>query len=126
MWVIAGATAPGCPSLGPSAFYNDVWFSSDGVNWTAATTNAPFAARSHVFATVFNNQIWIMGGYNATFQPFTDAWYSTDGINWTQASLPAGLVTNGYPNFIFQNEIWGTETFVSSVTAAFYTEFFHD
>jgi cysteine-rich repeat protein len=95
LWVIGGhsCVAPagtqdpdgyGCTRINkdPGNFYNDVWFSSDGVTWRASTQNAKWSPRaghsSIVFPSKGRENIWVIGGYHAfgdalndTFAAFT-------------------------------------------------------
>jgi hypothetical protein len=81
----------------PFVLKNDVWYSLDGINWTLATDTAPWSERFFHSAFVFDNKVWITGGWAGT-----DVWYSSDGINWTLATdtLPAFNFT------VFDNKIW--------------------
>lgn len=65
----------------------DVWLTSDGVNWTQATAAAPWAARSGAAAAYFQSAFWLFGGANGG--AFNDAWSSSDGASWTQKSAGA-------------------------------------
>lgn len=66
MWVIGGND-----NLG---FQDDVWWSVDGVNWNLSTANPGFSGRTNFASTVYNNKMWIMGGYNGYY--FSDVWWS--------------------------------------------------
>ncbi len=79
MWIIGGYTANG--------FANDVWYSSDGANWTQATANAPFTPRSWASALVYGGRLWVIGGSAAT----SDVWSTTDGVHWTLATSSPGF-----------------------------------
>ena len=82
MWVLGGRDE--------SSNKNDVWSSSDGINWTQATANAPWTARQEYTSVVFNNKMWVLGGYDGSYK--NDVWSSSDGVNWTQATANASLV----------------------------------
>jgi hypothetical protein len=58
MWVIGGNGFNGSESV----HFNDVWSSSDGINWTEETLNAPFSARDHNTLVDFDDSIWVIGG----------------------------------------------------------------
>lgn len=60
---------------------NDVWASDNGKEWTQKTTNAP--ARSGHALIVFNNKIWLIGGYANSWGKYqNDVWCSDDGLSW--------------------------------------------
>jgi len=82
MWVIGGCV----PSCGATDALNDVWYSTDGTTWMQATANAQWGERASLASVVFNNRIWVFGGYNQAATYYNDVWYSTDGTDWTQAA----------------------------------------
>ncbi len=100
IWVIGGGYGVFNP-----IFMNDVWYSTDGINWNQATANAQWSGRENHTSVVFDKKIWVMGGYNGAHM--NDVWFSTDGINWTQATASAGWsVRNGHTSIVFDNKIW--------------------
>jgi len=92
------------------SYKNDVWYSSDGETWTQATSSAPWSARSYNTSVVYNNKIWVIGGfrfYDVNFILFKDVWYSSDGINWTQATSSAPWSARAYhTSVVYDNKIW--------------------
>ena len=84
MWIMGGAN-----DISGDTSYNDVWSSSDGVSWTEATGNAPWAAREGASAVVFDNKMWIMGGASGSYPSntdYNDVWSSSDGVSWTEVT----------------------------------------
>ena len=78
MWVMGGMKN-GYTTDG----YNDVWWTTDGANWTLATDNAGWAGRYAHGTQVYDDKMWIMGGFSyGTLR--NDVWYSTDGVNWVE------------------------------------------
>ena len=55
-------------------------------------TNAGFNARYNHQTVVFNNKMWVIGGYDGTFK--NDVWSSSDGFFWDNKSK--------YFNFTFE------------------------
>jgi hypothetical protein len=103
MWVIGGALTGG---YNPANFTNDVWYSSDGSNWTEACAGAPFSGRNTFAAVSFKGKMWVIGGWNGTTL-LNDVWCSPDGIKWTQASSNAQFdPRNAHTGFAFDNKIW--------------------
>ena len=90
--LIANPDPGGPPFLPNSQFFNDVWSSRNGVDWTQLTAEAPWAGRAGLSAVVFRNEIYVMGGsFNddpaiiggpPTRVYFNDVWKSADGANW--------------------------------------------
>ena len=84
---------------------NDVWNSDDGVNWTLVTSNANFPGRSRHSSVVFDNKIWILGGFGETGK-LTDIWNSEDGMNWTLVSDNNVLDFDDDIVMVFDNKLW--------------------
>jgi hypothetical protein len=82
-----------------SQFFNDVWASTDGANWTQLTADAPWAGRAGLSAAVLDGEIYVMGGSvnddpgvvggPPNRQLFNDVWKSADGVTWTQVTSAA-------------------------------------
>jgi hypothetical protein len=108
MWVMGGCND------NDSNFYNDVWYSSNGVNWTRATANAGWSARGVPSSVIFDNKMWVMGGmggFDSTHHIPSDLrddiWYSSNGVNWTQATADAEWSARaGHTSVVFDNKMW--------------------
>ncbi|MBN1326117.1 hypothetical protein JW977_04035 [Candidatus Falkowbacteria bacterium] len=91
-------------------FANDIWSSSDGLNWTENTSPAPWQERGYHGAVVFDNKMWVMGGEantGASFYMLNDVWSSSDGINWTQVTASAPWSARGDFSLVaYNNEMW--------------------
>jgi N-acetylneuraminic acid mutarotase len=91
LWVTGGEYDAG----GMADYYDDVWWSANGLAWNLATGSADFWARGFHRLVAFNNQLWILGGQ--TLDEFGqetllgDAWSSGDGQHWTERSTVAGF-----------------------------------
>lgn len=93
--------------------YSDVWFSTDGLNWTQATANA-WPGRYSPGIEVFNNKLWIAGGSTlSTSQThdskasFSDVYSSADGVNWVKAIDRAPWVArDSFGFFTANNLLW--------------------
>jgi hypothetical protein len=81
----------GPPFFQSSEFFDDVWSSKDGVNWTELTDNAPWAGRAGLSAAVFKGEIYVMGGSyvddpaiggSGERVVLNDVWKSRDGKHW--------------------------------------------
>jgi len=98
IWVMGGQTSPRFVD-GEQVYYNDVWNSTDGVNWTQVQTQGPmWSARGMIGGSIVKDgRMWVVGG--GTFAPpepgfpngnpdawtfHNDVWSSADGIHWTQ------------------------------------------
>lgn len=100
LWVIGGFNSSGNA-------LNDVWYSTGGITWLPAPATAPFTARGDHASFVYDNYMWVVGGFNgATY--LNDAWYSSDGATWTQATettpFTPGREAASYT--LFNSEMW--------------------
>ncbi|MEO6304238.1 MAG: LamG-like jellyroll fold domain-containing protein, partial [Bacteroidia bacterium] len=85
IWVMGGQQIIGWGNY-LDAEYNDVWNSTDGINWNLVTDSAAWNPRGQISnVLVFDNKMWIIGGgtYNWDRKYYNDVWNSTDGVNWT-------------------------------------------
>jgi hypothetical protein len=101
--VVQNPSFPNCPQLPPgvppapcppyvpdSTFFNDVWRSTDGVQWDQVTAAAPWQGRAGLSAIVFKGWIYVLGGSRGDDiaiggtgrQLFNDVWRSRDGESW--------------------------------------------
>ena len=91
---------------------NEVWWSTDGAEWEAATTDAGWSPRLAAGAVVFDDRMWILGGTENYFfgdqsDLRNDVWYSCDGKQWTLATANAGWSPRAYHQaVVHDNRIW--------------------
>jgi hypothetical protein len=78
----------------------------DGSTWTQVTASSPWAIRDFYSTLVFDNKMWVIGGYKgSTF--YNDVWYSTDGANWIQATANAAFpARRSHTSVVFDNKMW--------------------
>lgn len=71
LWVYGGCVGEDCRDV-----RNDVWYSSDGIEWTQQTEHAPWDERSTANTVVFQDKIWIYSGKHTGHDPgwLGDAW----------------------------------------------------
>ena len=78
---------------------------SIGAGWTN-TSNAGWSARRQATSFVFQNKIFVMGGYDGVSH-YSDIWASADGITWSQlASVAPWGKRVGMKAVIFNNQIY--------------------
>lgn len=86
---------------------NDVWSSGDGSDWMCAVASAEFAPRSSYSSVVFNDKIWVVGGFAAGANLLNDVWYSSNGSSWTQATAEAAFSKRyGHASLVYDNKMW--------------------
>ncbi|MBU2638622.1 MAG: PGF-pre-PGF domain-containing protein [Nanoarchaeota archaeon] len=79
-----------------SAYYNDVWYSTDGNTWVEATSSAEWAARSgHQLVIKSDGSLWLFGGSYSGIR-HNDVWNSTDGVTWTLVNSSAAWENRSY------------------------------
>ncbi len=75
LYIIGGA------GQSKNSFENDVWKSSNGIDWTEVTSTQPkFTGRAGHKVVKFNNELYLIGGFDSSFK--NDVWKSSDGIDW--------------------------------------------
>ncbi|HJT24078.1 MAG TPA: hypothetical protein VJ873_05845, partial [bacterium] len=90
---------------------NDVWNSTNGSDWTQVLgasvtgTATQFSPREDFGALVYNNVMWVIGGYGPNFSN-NDVWNSTDGVTWNQ------VLADGNPGATQFSRRWGIATAV--------------
>ena len=87
---------------------NDVWSSSDGVNWTRETEAAPWPARLWFSGAVYRDRMWVLGGWsNKPSKNHADVWHSKDGKNWERlVTKTMWKERHELSVFVFQDKLW--------------------
>lgn len=91
-----GSCIPGAPP--PRKYFNDVWKSENGKDWTLVTDNAGWEARAGGIAVVKDGYLYMIGGENGficfpgTPCPpyFNDVWRTKNGKNWELVTSDGG------------------------------------
>lgn len=111
LWVIAGDDAA-------TTNKNDVWSSSDAVNWSEESSSAAFDERTEFDTTVFNNKVWLSGGSDSGNQQNREVWSYDDSAGWQEINSTAAFPSRfGHQMVTFKNEMWvmGGHSGVSSL-----------
>lgn len=99
IWVIGGINSDQGSGVGD---LNDVWSSSDGINWNLETLEAGFSKRWGLSSTAYDDKIWILGGNGQN-----DIWSSRDGVNWKEEAGNAAFPgRSSHTSITFDNQIW--------------------
>lgn len=84
LWVVGG----GHVQLPWIYLLNDLWHTTDGVNWTQQTVNTIWPGRFGHACVVHDGRMWVIGGFDG--QNFrNDVWSSSDGTNWSEETASA-------------------------------------
>lgn len=76
LWVFGGYDTTENHNTGAK---NDVWYSTDGVQWNQQTEHAPWTVRSGSTSIIFKNKLWIFSGKH------TGGKHNWGGDVWTMA-----------------------------------------
>lgn len=92
-------------------YYNDIWNTTDGVNWTRITEHASWPPRGQIGGSaVFSNRIWILGGGTYCTDYFADVWSSRDGKSWEKHVECAPWRPRQYHDVaVFDGKMWVLE-----------------
>jgi len=121
MWIVGGLAADGGINDKDS---NDIWRSSDGVNWKRVVTSGTiFSTRDAHGVVVFKNRMWVVGGQNnpsggsGTNVRLNDVWSSADGVTWRQETAAAAFTPRSGPAAtVFGGKLWVFGGCTSSTT----------
>jgi len=109
IWVIGGSESDNNSDFGK----NDAWYSRDGSAWLPATTNAAWKARSGHSAVVFQNKMWILGGFRFSIdapeliEKMNDVWYTADGTNWFSSTTNASWSRRSHhTSIVYDDKMW--------------------
>jgi hypothetical protein len=85
---------PAIGGSGERVVLNDVWKSTNGVDWVQVTDAAPWAPRAGASVAVKDGYLYILGGEFGFvgFPPpyFNDVWRTKDGVTWELVTPSAG------------------------------------
>jgi hypothetical protein len=111
LWMISGAAANLRDSL--SGVTNDIWRSADGLNWSKVTPSSTiFSPRAGHRMAVFNNRLWLIGGWNdlaslgGTESRLNDVWSTADGMSWTRHADGGFTSRVAHDLVVFNNKLW--------------------
>ncbi|MDD4988925.1 MAG: serine hydrolase [Candidatus Pacebacteria bacterium] len=89
MWVLGGLDADsskinGVPDYETAIYYNDIWNTSDGINWTRVVEHADFPYIRSASVVEFKGVLYMYGGWSPHdgLEYKNGIWSSTDGIHW--------------------------------------------
>ena len=101
LWLFGGSTSVDEHGA-PDKFLNDIWTSSNGVDWTEVANAAPWPAQEYPGIVVFNNALYLVG-----LNTQAEVWRSEDGENWSQLTQQAEWGSRfGYGAAAFDGKLW--------------------
>lgn len=105
-------TSGGTPFVG--AFSDIVYGSNDAGGGWSEKSSGVFEGRTSHTTTVFNNQVWMLGGYNNTSGVLGDVWHSVNGGDFTQEVGDNFGPHSGHSCEVYNNRLWVFGGFVPS------------
>ncbi len=105
LWLIGGSVAWSEEDSGPSS---QIWSSVDGDNWILEQETAAFGVRAGHKVIEFNNQLWLIGGYNNQYdEDLIDVWVSDNGVDWERTGRLDFLFDSYAPTLaVHKEELW--------------------
>ena len=101
LWLFGGSTSVDEHGA-PDQFLNDVWTSTNGIDWTEVTDAAPWPAQEYPGIVVFNNALYLVG-----LDRHAEVWSSVDGKNWLELTAQAAWGSRfGYGSVAFDGKLW--------------------
>ena len=100
LWVIGGSSTN-------FDYFNDIWYSQDGVAWIRATENGGFRPRRNHQVVEHRGQLWLIVGETGMTEYANDVWTSKDGVYWTRVDVkqPFPALVN-HQVTVFKGEMW--------------------
>lgn len=105
IWVLGGGTYD-TPKIPARKFFNDVWSSADGVNWTQHTAAGPWEPRQYHDVAAFDGRLWVLEGYNAKGGNRKDVWHSADGVNWYEVPNTPWAPRHAASVYVHDGGLW--------------------
>lgn len=106
MWVIGGWTSG-------SGYLNDVYYSTDGITWTQATTAGAFTAVLNPVVGSIGPTMYLFGGSNA--QQTGQGYKTVDGVTWTSLGAMDATFTANVGQALWMDGIIHQNKFVYPV-----------
>ncbi len=110
LWVIGGSSTN-------LDYFNDIWYSDNGISWTKATENPGFSPRRNHQIVEYKGRLWLIGGESGMYEYKNDIWTSKDGIYWTEVDVKEPFPERvNHQVTVFKGKIWVIGGYGSSST----------
>ncbi|QKX06919.1 hypothetical protein HN014_19010 [Aquimarina sp. TRL1] len=104
VWSVGGVSSYAAGHLTPM-----IWNSNDGVTWSSVISNDAFKRRKSTL-TVFNNELFLIGGSNESGALYNTILKTSDGITWSEVDTADSSTefTIGYKHrsFVFNDMLY--------------------
>ena len=99
-------------------YLSDVWKSEDGYTWQCITTDAPWKGRRGHQVVVFEDALYLIGGYRVhriegtTYgKAANDVWKSEDGVTWEEIKPDSYKTRVTHPNIPLTDDVRGEDLY---------------
>ncbi len=113
IWIMGGLNAEnviaenGKVHYWEAPHYNDIWSSSDGASWTLEKKYANWSVRRSMSVILFEDKLWMYGGWSPITGYSSEIWQSDDGINWNRVGKNAEWPPReGQSMEVFNGKMW--------------------
>ena len=114
LWLTSGLNANSTPGAGTvnvnyekAKYFNDIWSTADGVNWTLETEHADFPPIRSQSIIYFKGALYMFGGWSPKTGYNNGIWRLTDGKSWTKMiKKPAYEEREGQKITVWNNRLW--------------------
>ncbi len=103
---ILGGGTYDTPSTPERRYYNDVWSTADGIDWTCHLVHAPWHPRQYHELAVWDDKIWVLEGWHHEGRNRKDVWYSSDGVKWTELPGTPWAPRHAASVFVYHDALW--------------------
>ena len=111
LWVFGGGINY---NSGNEIYFQDVWNSEDGINWSPVTHSAPWEGNIWFGYNVFDNKLWYYGGYNWYREAqgiehgnSNKIWWSEDGREWAEITQSDSWGARHAPlSWVHKDALW--------------------
>ena len=113
IWIMGGLNAEnviaenGKVHYWEAPHYNDIWSSSDGASWTLEKKYANWSVRRSMSVILFENKLWMYGGWSPITGYSSEIWQSDDGINWKKVDVHIPWISRwDHATAVFKGQIY--------------------
>ncbi len=92
--------------MGGATKKEDVWTSTNGIDWLPVTNAAPWSEREDHASVVYGDKIYVVGGEKEHIDR-NDIWSSPDGETWTLATEDVPWAgRQGHSSVVHHDSFW--------------------
>jgi hypothetical protein len=109
LWILGGGTYE-TRNVVVRKLYNDIWSTTDGINWKCHTQEADWQIRCYHDVAVWDDKMWVLEGTSCRqikgVNNRDDVWYSDDGENWTELPKTPWRARHASSVYVYNDCLW--------------------